>query len=59
MAIILLFLDVFIGFEPISYMVGEDSGTARIRIIKRGDTNNDTTVTFSTVDGSAGGKHFK
>ena len=48
-----------IGFEQISYTFGEDSGTATIRIIKRGNTGSDTTVTFSTVDGSAGGRHFK
>ena len=54
-----LILAVAIGFDQISYMVDEDSGTATIRIIKKGDADSDITVTFSTVDGSAGGKRFK
>ena len=39
-------------------MYAENSGNATITIIKRGGTDSNTTVTFSTVDGSAGGKHF-
>ena len=50
-------LDVLIGFKPISYTYGEDSGTATIHIVRLGDSDSDTTVTFSTVDGSARGKH--
>ena len=46
-----------IGFDRISYTYGEDSGTATIRIVRLGDSDSDTTVTFSTVDGSARGKH--
>ena len=47
-----------VGFKQISYTYGEDSGTATIRIVRLGNSDSDTTVTFSTVDGSARGKHF-
>ena len=47
-----------IGFQPITYTYSEGVGSASIMIIKVGDTNVNTSVSFSTVDGDAMGKNF-
>ena len=55
----ILLPDVLVGFEPITYTYSEGVGSASIRIIKVGDADFNTTVSFSTVDGSAVGENHE
>ena len=45
-----------VGFQPITYTYSEGIGSASITIIKVGEANSNSTVSFSTVRGTAMGK---
>ena len=48
---------VEVGFDPITYAVSESDGQVNLRIVKRTTTSTPVTVLFSTMDGTAIGKH--
>jgi len=54
----ILFADVMVGYEAITYTYSEGVGSASIRIMKVGDTDLNTTVSFSTVNGTAVSKNL-
>ena len=54
----ILSADVMVGYEATTYTYSEGVGSASIRIIKVGDADLNTTVSFSTVDGTAVGKNL-
>ena len=59
--IVLLFLslahfmtiDVVVEFDPTSYAVNEDAGTAVVTVVKRTETERPVTVGFRTESGTA------
>ena len=47
---------VTVEFEPTSYTVSESDRYANITVVKRGQTTQSVSVTFSTTDGNATGE---
>ena len=52
---IALSLAVTVEFDPTSYTVSESDRYANITVVKRGQTTQTVSVTFTTADGSATG----
>ena len=46
---------VTVEFDPTSYTVSESDRYANITVVKRGQTTQTVSVTFTTIDGSATG----
>ena len=53
--IILVVMAVTVEFDPTSYTISESDHYANITVVKRGQTTQTVSVTFTTADGSATG----
>ena len=48
--------DVLVEFDPTSYTVSESGRLANITVVKRGQTTQTVSVSFTTADGTATGE---